>query len=275
MNKQLAISPVVLRRLLRCLKLNTFGVWSKDGQCLFLEGLSLGLFGYTEPYSQYDGKHYSEFIPPSRQEVFKNLLDRIIGGELVHISYPVSFAQIEFHGYPLMEDGVITHALIYTTDVTAEREREKILSKKGTVDSLTMLPRRSLLETHTQNLIRLQIPFTILFIDLDGFKAVNDTWGHAKGDELLKEVAGKLQMSIRSVDITIRMGGDEFVVVLTDPVSPYEVAARILNNVKDVTTPYSAGASMGVAIYPTDGTTLQKLLDAADNRMYRMKRTLR
>jgi diguanylate cyclase len=117
-------------------------------------------------------------------------------------------------------------------------------------------------------------------LDLDGFKQVNDTYGHDVGDLLLLQVATRLRECVRASDIAGRMGGDEFVLLLTD--NPDQaVAAQIAQKViARISEPYSIGGvmlnistSVGMALYPDDATTADQLLVLADNAMYLAKRS--
>lgn len=130
------------------------------------------------------------------------------------------------------------------------------------------------------NLCRRQgLKTAVFFIDLDGFKAVNDTMGHAAGDQLLVQVAGRIHVELRRTDTVARIGGDEFVVLLTqigDDKDVTQVAEKLLDS---VATPYlidgtqtRISASIGIALFPDAGEDLQSLLDAADGAMYDSKR---
>ncbi len=116
----------------------------------------------------------------------------------------------------------------------------------------------------------------MLFVDLDGFKAVNDHQGHAAGDLLLAEVAKRLRDELRAGDLAARIGGDEFTVLLpnTDAAQAYEIAERLRVAVQAPLA--SSGharvsASVGIATAPDDATEFQPLLRAADGAMYRAK----
>jgi diguanylate cyclase (GGDEF)-like protein len=116
-----------------------------------------------------------------------------------------------------------------------------------------------------------------LYVDLDGFKAVNDTHGHAIGDELLCAVAGRLKDGIRGSDLAARLGGDEFAIVLVN--TGTESAATVAGKLADsVSMPYPIGqltieisASIGVAGYPDSGASSEALLRSADKTMYKAK----
>jgi diguanylate cyclase (GGDEF)-like protein len=127
---------------------------------------------------------------------------------------------------------------------------------------------------------RRRSPLAVLFIDLDGFKAVNDTLGHAGGDELLKDVAARLQSAVRTGDTVARISGDEFAIVLTDLVRP-EDAALVAQKVIDLLgesvqvqgSELFVTASVGIAAFPADGRDADTLIGAADAAMYRAKQS--
>lgn len=149
-------------------------------------------------------------------------------------------------------------------------------------DGLTGLPNRRSFGERLDTLLALarrhQHPLALMFIDLDGFKAVNDTHGHAAGDQLLQVVAGRIQACLRDGDLLFRMGGDEFTVVLSRVVVADDadvVARRVLAAVaQPVPVPGASafvGASIGIALYPADAAEPDALLRLADDAMYRAK----
>jgi diguanylate cyclase (GGDEF)-like protein len=123
-------------------------------------------------------------------------------------------------------------------------------------------------------------PVGLFFVDLDCFKAVNDEWGHAVGDELLRQVASRLLDTVRSGDTVARLGGDEFAIVLTDVSGQEEVEAAAERVARAFEKPFmveadplSIGASVGRAIWPQDAREIEALMRHADTEMYRAKRT--
>jgi diguanylate cyclase (GGDEF)-like protein len=108
-------------------------------------------------------------------------------------------------------------------------------------------------------------------LDLDGFKAINDTHGHAAGDRALREVAARLRRCVRERDLVARLGGDEFVVVLTD-LEGTDAVSKSVDRVRDaLALPFGEmelGAAIGVALYPSDAGTAEDLLAHADRAMY-------
>ena len=170
-------------------------------------------------------------------------------------------------------------------DVTERKEVELRLKHMAYHDRLTGLANRSLLFGRLSHSLsaagRSNTRVAIMFIDLDGFKAINDEYGHEGGDIVLKTVAGRFQSVVRTTDTVSRIGGDEFVIVLTDisgtgHVGP--VAGKLLATLESPITVAEGqtgrvGASIGISIYPDNGREMDELLEAADNAMYECKRS--
>ncbi|MGH2930973.1 MAG: GGDEF domain-containing protein, partial [Solirubrobacteraceae bacterium] len=117
--------------------------------------------------------------------------------------------------------------------------------------------------------------FTVVMLDLDGFKAVNDRFGHGAGDDLLCDVAAALVRTMRAQDTVARIGGDEFCVLApeTDERGSARLTAKVLTAVRDVSAGIdSVSGSVGVAIFPEDGATAAALMQAADERLLEAKR---
>ena len=180
-------------------------------------------------------------------------------------------------------DGRIVSYVNFDMDFTAEHEAQQRIAYQALHDRLTGLPNRSLLSDRiVQTIARHQrdpSPFALLFVDLDGFKLINDRHGHHAGDDVLKQVARRMQKQTRPMDTVARLGGDEFVVLLQG-ISEVEQAAMIGRKLVDtICEPLSVqhdicqlGASVGISLYPADATDLDTLLDSADAAMYRAKR---
>ena len=153
-------------------------------------------------------------------------------------------------------------------------------------DPLTQLPNRLLLLDRFSHAIagakRHGTQLALLFIDLDAFKPINDTHGHAVGDAVLKHVAACLSATVRSADTVSRHGGDEFLVLLTDVSQPADAALAASKLLAAVGAPFAVGdqrlaltASIGIALYPDDGDAPPALIQRADAAMYRAKRDKR
>ena len=148
-------------------------------------------------------------------------------------------------------------------------------------DLLTSLPNRELfteVAAHQLAVCRREgSGLAILYLDLDGFKSINDRYGHAAGDELLCAVAARLRNAIRGADLAARWGGDEFAVLLVN--IRMDAAAKVSGNLVDLLSrPYSIGprtlqisVSIGVSGYPGSGTSITELLASADAAMYKAK----
>jgi diguanylate cyclase (GGDEF)-like protein/PAS domain S-box-containing protein len=167
-------------------------------------------------------------------------------------------------------------------DITERERRMRDLHRQALTDPLTGVANRILLEDHL-GLAMAQashtgMPLAVLFIDLDGFKEVNDNFGHAAGDEVLRAIASRLTTALRRGDTVARHGGDEFVAVLPELSSKEdaaEVAAKLLAAIR-APVPTHAGeqhvsASIGVAMYPDSGSGAADLIAAADLAMYDAK----
>jgi diguanylate cyclase (GGDEF)-like protein/PAS domain S-box-containing protein len=167
-------------------------------------------------------------------------------------------------------------------DVTARLEAEEQIESLAYNDPLTHLPNRRLfVERLEMNLLaakRVRDNVGVLFIDLDRFKAINDTLGHDVADALLVEIAQRLKSCVRGTDTVARYGGDEFTVILPDlhqPEDAAQVAEKILERVVEPVavgeTSVEISVSIGIAVFPHDGTDINTLLRNADDAMYRAK----
>jgi diguanylate cyclase (GGDEF)-like protein len=146
-------------------------------------------------------------------------------------------------------------------------------------DPLTQLPNRMLFYDRLRQAIahsqRTRQAFAVLYLDLDGFKAVNDTFGHATGDALLKEAARRISGCVRASDTVARMGGDEFTVILGDIKAPHNIQRVSDCLLRALASPFvldgrscQVGTSIGAAVYPEHGTTPEQLVKHADAAMY-------
>jgi diguanylate cyclase (GGDEF)-like protein len=171
---------------------------------------------------------------------------------------------------------VASVVLYFATRISRERER------LATHDTLTGLPNRMMfMDRLEQALIRAQRHDTlvgIMFIDLDRFKRVNDTLGHASGDLLIRAVAERLRSAVRADDTVARLGGDEFVVVINDVNTLNPILLVVEKVLGAISAPYNldgrelfSSCSIGVSVYPNDGRTSGDLLKFADTAMYHAK----
>lgn len=180
------------------------------------------------------------------------------------------------------EQGKTVGYISQFSDITRRKLTEEEIRYRGNYDALTGLVNRTLLlerlELALREHRRKARKLSLLFIDLDKFKAVNDVLGHAMGDALLRKVAEIIGNEVRDVDTVARLGGDEFVIMLTDQENqtPSErIASHLLTRINE---PFNLdgkqaqiGASIGIAVFPDDGDTVELLLRNADLAMYRAK----
>jgi len=180
-------------------------------------------------------------------------------------------------------EGQVTGAVIVFRDVTAARTLEEKLTHSAEHDFLTGLPNRMLLHDRVSQAIALARRNTgraaVLFLDLDGFKRINDSLGHQIGDKLLQSVAMRLLACVRAPDTVSRLGGDEFVVLIQEIQRPEDAGAtagRLLEAVADVHSidqhEIHLTASIGVSVYPSDAQDAETLIKNADAAMYRAKK---
>ena len=186
---------------------------------------------------------------------------------------------------PLRNDeGQIVGLLGITREINELKNSEMSFQWLATHDPLTSLANRFLLmdriEQAANHAKRNRCIFSLLFIDLDGFKKVNDLQGHSKGDYYLRKLAKVLTRSVRSSDTVARIGGDEFVILLDGMTHPQEaetVANQLTEMIRRDIDPeeHLVTASIGVSTFPKDGSNPESLLKAADQAMYEIKRKLK
>lgn len=174
--------------------------------------------------------------------------------------------------------------LAMVRDITERKRLEARLIRQANYDALTSLPNRTLASDRLQHALamadRSKCQVAVIFLDLDGFKKVNDTLGHEAGDRLLRNTAKRLQSCIREQDTVARLGGDEFMFVLPNLDDQYGVD-RVVEKLRESSSqPYFCegqevfvSASIGVAMYPHDGESPELLMRHADTAMYRSKKS--
>jgi diguanylate cyclase (GGDEF)-like protein/PAS domain S-box-containing protein len=179
-------------------------------------------------------------------------------------------------------EGGYLGALALVSDITAGKQSSELIWHQANFDTLTALPNRHMFHDRLRQEIkkakRESLFLALLYIDLDGFKRVNDTLGHAQGDALLVEAAVRMAACVRASDTLARLGGDEFSIILSglDHVSSIERIAH--NIIAALNKPFVLGSdnafvsgSIGIALYPSDGADPEELLRHADQAMYAAK----
>jgi diguanylate cyclase (GGDEF)-like protein/PAS domain S-box-containing protein len=206
--------------------------------------------------------------------------------EHIHYDKDGNTLHVEVHAHPIFNSsGDIVQVIEYSLDITERKLAEERIRHLALHDFLTDLPNRNLLFDRISQAIalahRYQHMAAILYIDLDGFKTINDTFGHKFGDSVLIETANRLRKCIRETDTVARLGGDEFAVILQDlqekqPIE--EIAHKIVQSlakpfVHNGRSCLLRGVSIGISMYPVDAKDTDTLLQKADQAMYRVKKS--
>ncbi|BCG62389.1 MAG: hypothetical protein methR_P0030 [Methyloprofundus sp.] len=175
-------------------------------------------------------------------------------------------------------DGSISHFVALLADISEHKEQEQELKHRANHDPLTGLPNRNLFFIRLKESLtlaqRMQYHVVLMYLDLDGFKPINDTLGHGKGDEVLQLVAKKLLNCVREVDTVARLGGDEFVIILngTSNEQVSVTAERLVNTLTlSIDDKLPLSVSIGISVFPNDTINPIKLLQYADEAMYQAK----
>ena len=169
-------------------------------------------------------------------------------------------------------DGTPLYFIAMVEDITERKRSERRIRHLATHDAMTGLPNRAGLQNHLDGALRAAraagLRVGVAFVDMDKLKQINDTLGHEAGDMALVDLARQLRRQVRGEDMVARIGGDEFVIVLSDVATRADIAA-ILDRV--VRAPAAAACSIGVSVFPDDGADARTLIRHADTAMYRAK----
>lgn len=253
--------------------------WTNDA-FRSLSGYSAAELGHRTPSILKSGLQ----APPFYEELWRTILaGSVWSGEIVERRKDGTLYTVQQTVTPIRDqEGAITHFVVIHEDITRRKEAEGRVEHLAYHDAMTGLPNRALFldrlaqaVSHAKRNRRL---VAVMFVDLDRFKLINDTLGHAAGDRLLKEIAARLQARLRATDSIARLGGDEFALILTDLPSTDD-AARVANTLlRALARPLRLEgqdihptASIGVTIYPLDDPEGKRLLENADIAMYRAK----
>jgi len=179
----------------------------------------------------------------------------------------------------LNEDGSINRYVALFSDITEKKKSEELIWRQANFDTLTGLPNRDMfrdrLGQEVKKSVRAELPLALLLVDLDQFKEVNDTLGHAVGDMLLKEAARRISACVRETDTVARLGGDEFTIVISEISNKTHVEDVAQKIVSKLAEPFHLGnevayisASIGITLYPNDSIDIDALMKNADQAMY-------
>jgi diguanylate cyclase (GGDEF)-like protein/PAS domain S-box-containing protein len=263
------------------------------GNITFFNPVAAGMVGWplmeaagrhlTEVFHIVDATTRKEILDPMARAASENLTGKLPSNcVLIHRDGHEVF--IEDSVAPIHDcEGKVTGAVIVFRDVSEARAQSEQLAHLAEHDLLTGLPNRLLFCDRLGQAISLARRHgrraAVLFLDLDGFKQINDTLGHAAGDEFLKSVANRLLNCVRAPDTVSRQGGDEFVMLLQDVQKPEDAAATARRTLQAVAEVYLADhsefhvtASIGVSVFPDDGLDAETLIKNADAAMYQAKK---
>ncbi len=263
---------------------------TRDGRYLAANPALARIYGYdsaSELVADLADIERRLYVQPGRREAFCQLMEQ--HGEVLNFEsevYRRDCTRIWISENAHVVRGPNGEFICYegtVQDISERKHYQQQLERQANHDLLTGLPNRILLNDRIEQGLaraaRLGYYLTLVFIDLDNFKFINDGLGHVVGDELLKSIAARLAGSLRGSDTVARVGGDEFVLVLGDHYRISTVISlleRVLNEIRRPVTlagrEFQVGASLGVAMFPDDGEDAQTLLKHADIAMYAAKK---
>jgi len=258
----------------------------QENRIVFANPASLLLVGATDT-TQIIGKSLSDFLHPDYLPQAQKRLESLLKGEKQSpAEYKLmrmdgSLIDVEVSSSPFSHQGRFA-VLHVARDITERKRSAEQLSYMAHYDSLTGLPNRVLFHQRLEHALSIAArpgrSVELLFLDIDKFKLINDTLGHASGDLVLKETARRLQSTLRESDTVARLAGDEFVVLVENVDEPQrggKIAEKILSAFAPPflpgPPPLHVGTSIGITTYPDDASDADSLLKRADQAMYRAK----
>ncbi|MCP5366887.1 MAG: EAL domain-containing protein [Hyphomicrobiales bacterium] len=265
-----------------------FALWDRDDRLLTYNSRYLDFFRVAKNLIE-PGRSFEEILRESAvRGIFKVegdhevwIRDRVKAHRRANADFEVQLSSgrwLHVRERPTSEGGIVG---VYI-DVTFVKKAEEDIHFRANFDGLTGLPNRASFVGHLDEAVvrsrRTRRLVAVMFVDLDRFKNVNDTLGHAIGDELLKQAGARIKASVRATDTVSRLGGDEFTVILNDLVGDMDATIVAETLIEQLCKPYDveghevyAGASIGITICPNDGTDRATLLKNADMAMYQAK----
>ena len=259
----------------------------ESGNILGLNPVAEQIFGYS--MQDISGQNLTRLLPESGQSGQGSYIDRYIqsteatkagarGREVIAIrkngeEFPIELSASE------MQLGGQRYFIGIVRDITERKQAEDKIEHLAHYDFLTNLPNRAFFLDNLNHCVaiakRNSNKMAVLFLDLDGFKKINDTLGHDIGDLLLRETAMRLKANIRESDTVSRVGGDEFILLLNDIGSIENAGGMADKIIASLSVPYdlrgqrcNIGGSIGIAVFPNDSTAPETLIKYADNAMY-------
>ena len=259
--------------------------WSSNGQVTSWNPGAERLYGYRE--SEMLGQPISDLVPSNHEEERKLIRQRLEAGLSIEIADTMRLhkdghqVEVWVSSSPVRDAaGVIIGASTIARDITQQKKSEALIRWQAYNDALTGLPNRIRFHEELSAAINRGSPLAVLFVDLDLFKRVNDSLGHAAGDQLLQQVAARLQQVLAPGDLLARMGGDEFTLLLSGRKAGTETAARetaeslrtcLAHPVVIEGQELYVTSSIGISLFPDHGADAETLLKSADLAMYKAK----
>lgn len=290
MTQNLKITTVSKKYVDNIIKNMTGGlvVVSPSGTIQTVNQVTLAMFGYNE--DELLGKMAATLLTPEDESLFSSSLINTLekngpmkDREITCLTkngrrFPAHFSGSAMHH----EAGSLEGIICVFNDITELKKAEHTLKKMAHYDALTGVANRNLFFEKLENSIREaqreERIFALLYLDLDKFKAINDSMGHEIGDLVLKTVASRLQEVVRTGDMVARMGGDEFTIILNALHSPADAEILAKKITKTIAAPVAAngfdctlGVSIGISLFPKDGSHTEILVNKADYAMYLAK----
>ncbi len=241
--------------------------------------------------STFDGslEGFLKLIHPKDRDFVKDVINAAAHSKAIqHIEYRINVTPSEIIEVQQDIEALNSQNLLFITgivqDISHKKQTEKQIHRLAYFDHLTGLANRSYFQERIEDIIlssmQKKSQFALMFIDMDGFKGINDSFGHHAGDLYLQEIALRLKQVAREIDFIARLGGDEFCIILNnimDEISVADVAKRCLHKLNQPLVlsnhQINPSASIGIALFPKDGSTEPELLKAADSAMYLAKQT--
>ncbi|MBU4407794.1 MAG: diguanylate cyclase domain-containing protein [Desulfurivibrionaceae bacterium] len=290
MTQNLKVTTVSKKYVDNIIKNMTGGlvVVSPSGTIQTVNQVTLTMFGYTE--DELLGKMAASLLTPEDESLFSSSLINTLekngpmkDREITCLTkngrrFPAHFSGSAMHH----EAGSLEGIICVFNDITELKKAEHTLKKMAHYDALTGVANRNLffekLENSIRDAQREERIFALLYLDLDKFKAINDSMGHEIGDLVLKTVASRLQEVVRTGDMVARMGGDEFTIILNALHSAADAEILAKKITKTIAAPFAAngfvctlGVSIGISLFPKDGSHTEILVNKADYAMYLAK----
>ncbi len=259
-----------------------------EGHVTYANKHGLEQFGYTEEDIANGLNIFNLVAPDDRDRMRSRIKEKFQGIGRGYIDYYAlkkdgsTFPAIGFSA-PITVDGISVGLRGFVLDDTERKKAEEKIKHLASHDLLTDLPSLSLANDRLGMAISLarrnKTAVALMFIDLDGFKSVNDSLGHDAGDYVLKQVAQRLLSCVRESDTVARVGGDEFLIIANGihaPENASQIAEKIISTVSQPIIfdgeQAVVGTSIGIALYPDDGEEMKQLIKDADEAMYRIKK---